>query len=449
MVDWRAGWSRRHGVAQLTTESEPLPPDYRWNYGAFVADYASFLIGFSFISTASVLPAFVRQLTTSAPLIGLASTIFNAGWTLPQLATARLVKNRQRKKPILNAGMPWRAAIPVIAIALWAGLAQYPSAMLVLFFTCMALFALSDGFVTLVWFEFLARTIPPRRRGRLFGISQFIGGAAGIGAGVLVGRILGRWSFPQNYALLFTCASAGIAVSTVALLLLREPPPEEKPADAELASGNWLGTLGRDHNFRRLMVCRILVGMTSLATPFYVSHAADAMGLPESIIGGFVIAGTAGSLASSIVLGLASERIGTRAIIHLTSAISVVGPLFVLAVDLLHVDWLTQAYPFAFAALGVTTSSGMLGFTSYMLEISPPAIRPAYVGLGNTLMGVMAFFPTLGGWILQVSSYSVLFGLAALLTGVGAMLTFTLRSADTAGVPQDTPPRPDTISPSP
>jgi MFS family permease len=421
----------------LTTESEPLPPNYRWNFGAFVADYASFLIAFSFISAASVLPAFVRQLTTSTLLIGFSSTVFNAGWTLPQLATARLLRDKPRKKPFLILGMPIRATIPVIAIALWAGLASRPSAMLVLFFSCMALFALSDGFISVPWFEILARTIPNRRRGRLMGVSQFIGGAAGIGVGALVGLILDRWSFPQNYALLFTCASAGMAVSTVALVLLREPPAEEKPDDAEQRSGNWLRILGTDADFRRLMVCRILVGMISLATPFYVTHAADAMGLPESIIGSFVIAGTAGSLASSVLLGLASERIGTRFIIRFTSAISIAGPLFVLAVDVLRIGWLTQAYPIAFVALGVTTSSWMLGFTNYMLEMSPDAIRPAYMGLGNTLMGVMALVPTVGGWLLQATSYRVLFGLAALLTGAGAMLTFTLRSAETISGERD------------
>jgi MFS family permease len=411
------------------SDREPLPPDFRWNFGAFVADYASFLIGFNFISVASVLPAFVRQLTDSAPLIGLASTIFNAGWTLPQLAAARVLENRPRKKGFLRAAMIWRISIPLIAVALWSGLASRPTAMLTLFFACMAVFALSDGFVTLAWFEILARTIPERRRGRLIGLSQFIGGAAGIGVGVIVGRILQTRSFPENYALLFTCASLGMAVSAVALLLLREPAPEVRPSDDRVPSRSWLAVLAGDRDFRRLIACRMLVGMTSLATPFYVNHAADVMNLPERVIGGFVVASTAGSLASSIILGLGSERLGTRRIIHITSVVSIIGPIFVLAVDVLRVGWLTNAYPVAFVTLGVSTSSWMLGFTNYMLEIAPERIRPAYVGLGNTLMGLMAFVPMFGGWLLQVSSFRVLFGLAGLLCALGAALTFTLRSA--------------------
>jgi hypothetical protein len=76
-------------------------------------------------------------------------------------------------------------------------------------------------------------------------------------------------------------------------------------------------------------------------------------------------------------------------------------------------------------------SAWMLGFTNYMLEIAPPNIRPAFVGLGNTLMGLMAFVPAVGGWLLQTTSYTVLFATATVLTLAGFVLTFTLRSSQT------------------
>jgi MFS family permease len=334
-------------------------------------------------------------------------------------------------KPFFYIGVPFRLGLPVIAIALWSGLASWPKAMLTLFFACMALFALSEGLIGIVYFDIMPRAVPVKRRSRLMSIGQFIGGLAGVGVGALVGRILGVRAFPQNYALLFACASGAIAVSTVALLLIREPPAEERLATVEQEARGWLRLVGSDRDFRRLMLSRILVAMTSLATPFYVSHAADAMLLPESVIGSFVIAGTAGSLVSSVVLGVLAERRGPRFVIRLSSAAAAAGPAFALIVNVLRVDWLTQAYPLAYVALGVSMSAWMLGFTNYMLEIAPPGMRPAYIGLGNTLMGLMAVVPTIGGLLLEATSYTVLFAVAVLLAGGGALLTLTLRPSET------------------
>jgi MFS family permease len=351
-----------------------------------------------------------------------------AGWTASQLPTARLIRDRPRKKRYFYIGAPFRIVLPIISIALWAGLASYPNVMLGLFFVGMTLFALSDGLMTIIWFDIMARSVPARRRGRLVGLSQFIGGVGGIGVGVLVSLILGQWEFPQSYAILFACATIGIGVSTVATLSLREPPPEEPPPRTESDRRGWLRLLAGDVGFRRLAASRLLVGMTALATPFYVVHAADALQLPESVIGTFVIATTAGSLASSILLGLVGERWGTRVVIRISSAIAFCGPLLALLIASSRSPWLARAYPLAFVAIGITTSASMLGFTNYTLEIAPAHLRPAYIGLLNTLMGLMAVVPVIGGWLLQATSYTVLFAAATILTLAGFVVGLSLEA---------------------
>ena len=71
----------------------------------------------------------------------------------------------------------------------------------------------------------------------------------------------------------------------------------------------------------------------------------------------------------------------------------------------------------------------MLGFTNYTLEMAPPGIRPAYLGMGNTLMGVMALVPAVGGYLLQSTSFTLLFATATVLTLAGFAVTLTLRPA--------------------
>ena len=414
----------------MSKNPETLPPHYRWNFVAFVVDYACFGVALTFVSPSSVLPAFVRQLTDSAPVIGLVGTIFRGGWLLPQLAAARLINDKPRKKPYMIAGMGGRVLFWVVALSLWAGLARYPTAMLVLFFACFGLFAASDGVGSVAWFDIMARAIPLKRRGRLIGVGQVISGLVGVGVGALVGLILSspRFHFPTNYALLFALAGVSFIPSAVALTLVREPPPQDAgpEADGRVQRG-WLKFLVSDAAFRRLMVCRILVGMLDLAVPFYVGHAADVLRLPEGLVGGFVVAQTLAGVIASAVLGPISERWGPRYVARIGSAAAVAGPLFALAAHLAGGGWLVRAYPFVYVSLGIVNNVWMLGFINYLLEIAPEGKRPAYVGLGNTIMGVLTVVPMMGGWLLEATSYPTLFGVTAAIVAVGFLFTLGLK----------------------
>jgi len=407
-------------------------PNYRWNFVAFILDYAFFTVAVSFASPSSVLPAFVGQFTRSAPIIGLVSTVWNGCWLLPQVVAARAINDKPRKKPYLMIGLSGRIAFWIIALALWLGLARHPSAMLLLFFVSLALFTLPDGLASVAWFDMLARAIPVRRRGRLMGIAQVISGLAGIGVGAILSLILDspQIPFPTNYVIIFTLAGVAFIPSTVALALLREVAPKRSNTSRdERHDDGWFKPLREDSLFRRLMACRILVGMVSLATPFYVVHATDVLNLSVAVVGSFVAAQQVAGLAFGALLGLLSERRGPIAAIRLGSAIAVAGPLFALLAHLADGGWLGRTYPFVYVALAAYQSSTMLGFYNYLLEIAPDGVRPSYVGLGNTVLGVLTLAPTLGGWLLEATSYTVLFGVTAGLTFLGTLTTLGLKPA--------------------
>ena len=380
-----------------------------------------------------MLPAFVRELTDSAPLIGLVTTTFSFGWLAPQLLMGRLVGDKPRKRPYMMLGAIGRIAMPIAALALWAGLHQYPSTMLTLFFVCLLVLGLADGISSIPWFDILAQAIPVSRRGRLFGIGQSVTGLAGIGIGALVAILLERIAFPQNYALLFTLTSVGLGVSAIALALIVELPPQttdrQTPASAK---GDWLRPLTSDPTFRRLLVCRLLLNMINLAAPFYVGHASDVLLLPTSVIGIFVTAQALAGVLGSPLLGFVSERWGPHLVIRIGSASAAIGPAFALVTHLTGARWLAQAYPIVYVALGLMNSSFMLGFTNYMMEIAPDRLRPAYIGLANTIMSVLTVVPILGGWLLETTSYSTLFGLSAVLAGVGFFVSLAFRPIEEA-----------------
>jgi predicted MFS family arabinose efflux permease len=61
-----------------------------------------------------------------------------------------------------------------------------------------------------------------------------------------------------------------------------------------------------------------------------------------------------------------------------------------------------------------------------VLDVAPETERATYIGLSNTLAGVLAVAPLLGGWVLEHSSYTVLFALTAAAVLPAMLLAWSL-----------------------
>ncbi|NLE43165.1 MAG: MFS transporter [Chloroflexi bacterium] len=420
----------------MTNDNAPAPPHLRWNFFAFLVDYASFTLGMVFVNISSVMPALVGHLTESAPVIGLIGTIYRGAWLLPQLPAGEWIAQRPRKRPfMLISAIAGRLPFWILAVALWVGLTEYPAALLTLFFVCLALFFAGDGLATLAWFDVLARAIPARQRGRLIGSAQVLSGVLGIGAGALVSVIIDHpeLPFPNDFALLFTLASAVITISTVALLLIREPPATQQINEDLPKLHNhrmaWLSPLTNDPTLRYFILCSILFGLAEMSMPFYVGHAERVLQLPPRIIGAFVVAQTIGGIGASAMLGPLSERRGPRYTIRIGSALSALGPILALVSHIAGPSPFSSVYPLVFVTLGIAQNVKFLGFSNYLLEIAPEHLRPKYVGLSNTILGLLTLAPMIGGWLLQITSYTVLFSATAILSTLGFLLTLGMASS--------------------
>jgi MFS family permease len=416
----------QHAAAQ----DELQPAHLRHNLVAFMVDFVLFGVAISFVNPNTVMPAFVRTLTDSEPLIGLINSVLSATWLLPQLGVAAVITGKPRKKPYLIAAMfTGRPLYFLLGLAIWSGLARYPAAMLVAFFVCIGLFQMLDGMSAVPWYDMLARAVPITRRGRLLGTGQVIGGVLGIGVGALVSLILSapQLPYPANFALLFVLSSLTLFPAAVALSLVREPeaPGAAEPHQAAAGLGEQLRQVwARDRNFRRLVASQWLVGLLSLALPFYVLHATDVVKLPEAALGWFVSAQMVGGIIAGVGLGWLTERKGPRPAIWLGALMALLSPLLALASHFAPGSLLAQAYPLIYLLIGATNSSRMLGALNYVLESAPKERISLYVSLYNTLAGVLVPASFLGGVLLQATSYPILFGVTA--AGVAAGLWLSL-----------------------
>ena len=74
---------------------------------------------------------------------------------------------------------------------------------------------------------------------------------------------------------------------------------------------------------------------------------------------------------------------------------------------------LTTAYGAAFFVVGAALAAQSRGNYDYLAALAPHPVLPAYMGLTNVLLAIVAFSPVLGGMLIERFGYEVLFGVAA------------------------------------
>ncbi len=213
------------GTVNAAMVQQQVERDYRWNFLVNVLDGASFWFGISFISGAIILPLYVSHFTSNPLLIGLIPFLNTAGHLLPQLFVANAVERAPRKKffPVTLGFFLERVPIFLLAPAAYFLATRRPGVALAAFFVLFAWHKFGAGAIIVGWQDMIAKIIPLEKRGRFFGITNFLGNGAGILGALAVPFVLDKFAFPLGYVIAFALAAALIFVSWVFLSLAREP----------------------------------------------------------------------------------------------------------------------------------------------------------------------------------------------------------------------------------
>ncbi len=414
-------------MAQSARAVEIAERDTRRNAALLVLDYSAFGVGMAFLGMTTVLPNLVRLLGGTPLVVGSLAAIQTGTWFLPQLVAGRYVANRPRvKKYVLGPIAIGRSLLALQAPLLLLCAVRRPGLALGALLTALAVFWLADGLSSVPWYDLVARAIPAERRGRVLGSAQSLSGLLGIGVGALIRGILARPNrFPVNHVLLVQLAAVCLGVSFLALALIREAPSGVASAPRP-GWGDYLPRLRAicrtDPRFVWVVGTRWLSGLADMGAAFYVLFAADRLHMPQATIGLFVSAGVTGSLLSGIILGPLGDRHGRQRVIAIVMGLRCLCPALALFAPLLaglH-PWVGPAMlALAFAAAGMANSGSMVGFTNYVLEIAPPGERSTYMGLANTLTGILIAAPVVAGWLVQAASYELLFAVALGVAALG------------------------------
>jgi len=163
-----------------------------------------------------------------------------AGPLLPQLLVAKAVAHAPRKIvfPAYIGFFVERLPLIILPAAVWLLADGPPIWALIAFFILYAWHCGGVGVILVGWQDLIAKIVPADRRGRFFGITNFIGNGTGILGALGLPFLLLISDFRTGFTLAFGVAALCMLVSWGFLLLTREPAIE-----SSLTAPTWLDYL--------------------------------------------------------------------------------------------------------------------------------------------------------------------------------------------------------------
>ena len=396
----------------------------RRNLVALGGDYALFLVGFSFASQSTILPAFAEHLRAPNIVIGAIPAVMTVGWFLPSLFAAGHTETLARRLPFVLRYTIWERA-PFLVLALAAFVLAEPAPALTLGLLLVMLLAITGagGALMPAWMDVVGRTIPTTLRGRFFAVASVLACAGGLIGSFGTAYILAAVRAPASYGVCFLIAAVFMGFSYAALTLTREPPAVVTSPPVPL--GTYLSRipalLRRDRNLMWFLASRSFAIFGMMAGGFFTVYALRALGAAPWHAGVFTAVLLAGQIAGNVALGWLADHAGHRLTIMIGVGATVAANLVALTAPSLPV------FSAVFALLGIQVAAINVSSLNVLLEFAPEtAERPTYVGLGTTSVAPVAFAaPLLAGVLVDTVGFPPVFGAAALFGAVGLGLLAT------------------------
>lgn len=350
------------------------------------------LLGDAFFNGSIVLASFAAKLGAANWAIGLMPALLNAGSMVPQVFVAPYVARLPIKVTLYRRMALLRvASLGVVALGGFF-LGRHPDLLLWVFVVGLALNGLFTGFSSLPFWETIGKTIPMERRSGLFSLRNLVGVAG------LRGRLPGApdpgaaLPFPYPYAILFTLGTLAFAYGWHLFGLIDEPPDTHTRTERISLSLPF-----RDFYFRRFLRVRVLLAIASMVEPFFAAYAVRVLG-HKGEIGTYLMVYTLSSVLSNLLWVQVSRRYGSRSLILIGAALGAVTPVLALLLP-------KTAFWLVFALQGAYLSSIGVGTATYLVNLAPTDARSSYIGLSNTIVGLLAFSPVLGGLLADRVGY--------------------------------------------
>ncbi|MGM0491847.1 MAG: MFS transporter [Armatimonadota bacterium] len=389
----------------------------------------------------TIVPLLIHRLSGAAWVVGVVLGLKGIVEALAQVAVARSLDSRDRKKPAYIFGSLTQSLTYItIGLVLWFADAIPNTLVLAVFVVALLGYRAGLAVSGLALNDILTKSVPTTRRGSLhmwrklgalvvvfFGVTPFVSWAIGPE---------GPFDFPRNFSILFAASVAATACGWLLFAQVREPASR-----ATERTVTWAEHLRRglmlfrdDCCYRRVIRIRLLVGIAAGIRPFLVVFATAVWDLPDEVAATFIAIHICAEFLGAVVAGRISDRLGNRrAILFMiwsmilcsAAAVLAAAATWDLLIDVLawQVNLQVIVLGAAFVGSGLFLASLQIGYNNYLMDIAPEDQRPSYIGFSTAFTVPLAIAPMLYGWGADLFGYQPAF-VSALVLAVAALYLF-------------------------
>lgn len=398
--------------------------DLRKDYLLFFIESVGYPLGFSLISSSTIIPLLLTTLGASNVVVGMAPALGNLGLFLPGVFSAPYMERTPIKKRIMvGFALIERAFILVIAamVLIW-GVGR-PSWAIMGFLVAWTLSNVAAGVNLPAYFAMLAKCIPPEARGGLFGWGGALSGIVGVAAAEYAGVVLATLAFPGNFAILLAAAAVILTASVVPLLWTREPPDqtagEHRSVRQYLADA--IRSAGGDREYAWAVAAIAALSFALAAASFYSTYAVRELGAGTRDVARFTAITLGASVVGMPLLGRIADRRGHKLSLEITATcftVAAVLALFAGSVESVYAVVLLSGIGMS----GVSVSQNLL-----LSEFAPThADVPMYIVFSWLVLAPFRTgAPIVAGLISDIASFHSMFwiALAAAATSLVVLVT--------------------------
>jgi len=386
-------------------------------------DVFAFLLGFGgsvwggmtyFLGIPVALLAFMGASSTQ---IGLVTTIFWAGFALPQIWAGYKSEPLVIKKKYIAMSLSLSSlGFLVYGLYILITGAANASFSIWLFLLAFAWACMLGGLYIPGNFSLLYKVIPAERMGQLLGIYfavQFVGVFL---SGFAIGAIGKAFAEPTNYAVLFLITFVMTLVSVAVILMVKEPKGEQVKGEPSFGAyiSKLINIYKTDKPFNKFLVGKWLMSGHYVMMAFLLAFLLKERGLDPANAGWFTALNGLGLFIGGFTITRIADIWGPKYMLITSQIIAVIYTLMVMLIP--------SASPTivfaAFIITGLAQISDNVGYTNQTLFTCPTMDKSTYVAAVNVgIIPFMVFLPPIIGKLIDngVLTYMGAFAIALAL----------------------------------